>query len=617
MVSYRELILAVQSVKERPEGLAGDVLDKARLQALREAPHLQGLVGEIHEEAVKAGREPLPELTFGEFHKFASVGTRRDYEKPYFERRGRLLALVLASLLEDTDAYMETLENVIWAICGEYAWAVPAHLPSQLEQARTARLPMWQVVDLFAAETAHALAETLYLLEDRLNPWVADRIREELERRVYQPLFNTPHHFHWEAVTNNWSAVCAGAVGMAALLTVDNRERLAGMLDRVVRAMESFLAGYGEDGCCPEGIGYWSYGFGYYVFFAEMLHTYTGGEIDLLQGEKIRRIAEFPTGIALTSPQFVNFSDASESYIVNPGMCSRLTKRLGVTSPPLKGVRSFHQDHCYRWPQLVRMIVWTDPAHISDTVKEGSYYYPDTEWLIDKRNIQGHFIAFAAKGGHNDEPHNHNDLGHFIVHAGGDNLLSDLGAGLYTKDYFGPLRYTLIHNSAEGHSIPLVNGIPQSAGSASRAKVAENEEAAGRRRFGLELGGAYPEEAGLQAFQRSFVWSTDASAGQARLELTDAFRFVGANNTVEELFISFYEPSIEANGKRIVWRGSGGEASLELGAIQGAASVERIETTKHLGEPVNVYRTRIVVSELGSDAELTFLLRVEGGGKPA
>ena len=85
---------------------------------------------------------------------------------------------------------------------------------------------------------------------------------------------------------------------MAALLLVEDRERLAGMQIRVVSAMETFLSGYGDDGCCPEGYGYWNYGFGYFVYWAEMLREYTGGAIDLLHStDKIRRIAEFPAAV--------------------------------------------------------------------------------------------------------------------------------------------------------------------------------------------------------------------------------------------------------------------------------------------------------------------------------
>ena len=46
----------------------------------------------------------------------------------------------------------------------------------------------------------------------------------------------------------------------------------------------------------------------------------------------------------------------------------------------------------------------------------------------------------AAKGGHNGEMHNQNDVGNLIVHAFGESLVADLGRGRYTRAYFGPAR---------------------------------------------------------------------------------------------------------------------------------------------------------------------------------
>ncbi|MDG0809969.1 hypothetical protein [Cohnella rhizosphaerae] len=444
---YRELREALLSAGPKPDTLAGGAFTPERLAALKRAPHLATLLREIREEAQRAVREPVPPLSFGDFSRFDAAGTRIEFEKPYFERRGRLLALALAVLLDDTGGrrdergdlkarkdgkdgsvgdggdgcgrYIQALENSIWEICGEYTWAIPAHLPERTGAAFAGSVPPEQTVDLFAAETAHALAETLYLVGDRLHPWVALRIREEVERRVFRPLFERSTHFLWEAVTNNWAAVCGGAAGMAALLLVDDREMLAGMQHRIVSAMESFLAGYGEDGCCSEGAGYWNYGFGYFVYWAEMLREYTGGSIDLLRSDKIRRIAEFPAAVSLSGSLCVNYSDCEPSMIANAGLISRLCDRLGVSPPEMTAVPSFHADHCYRWPHQVRNLLWTDPARMNVPAADRAWYFPSTAWLIAKRSAPGGLLAFSAKGGHNHEAHNHNDLGHFIVHAGG------------------------------------------------------------------------------------------------------------------------------------------------------------------------------------------------------
>lgn len=74
---------------------------------------------------------------------------------------------------------------------------------------------------------------------------------------------------------------------------LDNAEDTAVVLARVLPAMDSFLSGYPADGACTEGYGYWQYGFGFYVYFADLLKTRTGGALDLLAEPKIRQIAMF------------------------------------------------------------------------------------------------------------------------------------------------------------------------------------------------------------------------------------------------------------------------------------------------------------------------------------
>src|SRR5699024_6445328 len=136
----------------------------------------------------------------------------------YFDRRRRLLGLALTSVIDETNEYIGTLNDLIWEICNEYTWALPAHLPVGVKAVQQSTWQPEEQVDLFAAETAHALAETLTMLGDRLSPWMEYRIRTEIERRIFGPMFNSSIHFKWESKPSNWSAVCAGAVGMVALM---------------------------------------------------------------------------------------------------------------------------------------------------------------------------------------------------------------------------------------------------------------------------------------------------------------------------------------------------------------------------------------------------------------
>ncbi|HWQ11243.1 MAG TPA: heparinase II/III family protein [Roseiflexaceae bacterium] len=592
MYTFRQIRDAVLAGGRGPGFPYEEALAPGRLAELRAAPHLQELLAEVRADARRAQGEPVHALPFGAFKLFEATGSRREYERPYFDRRARLIALTLAAVLDEDDAPIPALEDLVWAICDEYTWCLPAHLGRGAPTPREGYRAPEQVVDLFAAETAHALAEVLALLGPRLHPWIPFRVRAEVERRVFRPLFHDPVHFHWEALPMNWASVCAGAAGMAALLLEENPERLAGMMERCCRAMECFMEGFGPDGGCAEGVGYWQYGFGYYVYFAEMLRDYTGGALDLLAGELARRVAAFPAAVSLGGAAFVNYSDGPDVLHLRPGLLSRLAKRLGAPVPELAARPGLHTDHAYRWPHVTRDLVWTDPEIFGRATPEGTVVLEHLGWVVDRRRAGGAILAFSARGGHNGEPHNQNDLGHFIVHVAGESLLADLGAGLYTRDYFGPRRYEHIHNSSAGHSVPLIDGHTQRAGAEFRAEVLRCEPHARGVTFALDLTRAYDVPA-LRRLTRTFAWEFDADRRRAHLTVDDAFAFGDTPAAIEEALISLHEPEIDAAAGRATWRGQRGSVTLTFDPEAYEATCESIDSQDHHARPIVVRRLRL------------------------
>lgn len=610
MYSFRQLRDAILAPERPGPGFPfGEPLPPAGLAALRDAPHLRPLLNGLRAVAEEARGAPVEHLPFQLFLQFETQGERGAYDARYFARRRRLAGLALVTLLDGDDTLIPALEDLIWAICEEYTWALPAHLPLGLAANLAHRVPPPQMVDLFAAETAHALAEILYHLGDRLNPWVTHRVREEVERRVFAPMFDTSVHFGWEAAPHNWAAVCCGATGMAALLLEPSRERLAGIVERVVRALECFLEGYGDDGGCPEGIAYWVFGFGYYVCFAEMLHAYTDGQIDLLAGEKLARIAAFPAAMSLGGGQFVNYADAGEVRL-ETGLMSRLAHRLGAPVPELPAVPWEH-DRKYSWASTIRNLLWTDPALLGRPTPEGASVLPDLGWVVHRGALGGTPVAFSARGGHNGEPHNHNDLGHFIISIGDESLLADIGAGRYTRDYFHGDRYSFLHASSEGHSVPLIAGRPQRPGPEAAAKLLDVEASAEGARLTLDLTAAY-DAPGLHRVTRGFDWRVEPGEGLARLELTDRFAFDGPPGELEERFISLHRPELGPGSA--TWRGRHGSVELAYSPERFAAEVEMIETSAHHNTPQTVYRLRLRCGQPAAEGEerFTFTCRAAG-----
>jgi hypothetical protein len=623
------------------------------------APHLAGLVSQVRAAAAEAaatGMPPPPPWSL--YRRFAETGDRLGYERAYFARRGRLVALAAASVIDGDPRIEAALADALWSVCDEWTWALPAH--AWLVNRPDRDMP--RCVDLFAGETAHTLAETVALLGDRLPGPVAERVRSEVHRRVLDPYLGDPRPWRWESATHNWSAVCAGAAGMAALAlwsdpttaapgrsagpptadqpatdqpatdqptagqpTADQptegqptegrpaaeraatdqpAERLTRAVARCRTAMAAYLSGLGADGGCAEGIGYWTYGFGYFVYFAEALRVHTGQDL-LRESPVAAAAARFPAAVQLAPDRFVSFSDTSEPSVLPPGLLSRLRERLGAPVPTLTGVPDLGADHCHRWAHLSRTLAWTDPATVGGALpSRGGCWLPELAWLVDRRTVADLPVAFAAKGGHNDEPHNHNDLGTFILAVGGEQLLVDLGAGEYRGGYFSADRYRFLHAAAEGHSVPVVDGRAQCPGRGAVAVVrgvARHDRGA---ELALDLSAAYGDG---RRVRRGFTWWADGT-----LTVTDDF--TGATD-VDELFISRTPPRV-VDGVAI-WRGRAGAALLRFDPAVWWATVEPVATRDHHGAPETVHRLRLRSRTPPGVTTFRFTLGTDGPRTPA
>ncbi|MGI8386943.1 hypothetical protein [Robertmurraya sp. P23] len=494
---------------------------------VKNTPTYQPFLDEIQMEGKRLLQEKEPELSYSLFKLFEENGSRVEYEKVYFEKRRRLTTFAIMVLLEpDNIVYREELENCIWSICNEYSWCLPAHLLHSNETSTnihySLHTPMIQQysIDLFAAETAFSLAEILKLTEDSLSPLICKRIYEEIYKRIFSSFIRTT--FKWETETHNWAAVCAGSIGAAAFHLIDDQEELAIILEKVLPAMDCYLSGFNKDGFCLEGYGYWQYGFGYYVYFADLLKKRTLGKLDLFASEKIHQIAFFQQRCFLEDHLVVNFSDAVPTASVYLGLSHYLSQIYGDVEVPRQELRAkYTDDHCSRWAPAIRNLLWFDENAEEKAWGSGTFYSKDSGWMISRYHEPTGSFSFAAKGGHNDEPHNHNDLGHFILQGNQEVFLKDLGSGLYNKDYFGEKRYTFVGNGSQGHSVPIINHQYQVEGESHFARILQADAGEEVDFFELDLVKAYEVDT-LSSLIRKFSW---VKKNLPKLVLEDTYTF--------------------------------------------------------------------------------------------
>lgn len=455
----------------------------------QETAYLTAFWKELEQEGARLRDCALPVLLEEDFFLYEKTGNRLIYENVYFARRKYLTVFGILSEFGKREEDLAKLEEVIVEVCGERFWALPAHVDfARLDET---------TIDLFAAETAQTLAELLAVLGERLSPSVVALAKQEITRRVLAPFCRSAAPYSWwETDRCNWSAVCAGSIGMAAIY-MDRMGALEpawkeSCIKRVCDALNCYLGGMKEDGACTEGLGYFSYGMSYYTAFAELLYEETGQSVNLMDNPKCARIAAFQEKCYFGHGVSLSFSDGSDSERFLPGLTAYLSHCFTQTkTPPYTAARRFCDDTCYRWLPNERNIRWLlaygGEAACANTDTASCDLLPAAQWMICK-NAKGN--GFAAKGGNNDENHNHNDVGHFLCVYNGELLLTDLGAGEYTKDYFHEGRYEILCNRSLGHSVPLINDLEQCQGAQYRAEsFVWNEE---RRELEISFAAAYP-----------------------------------------------------------------------------------------------------------------------------
>ncbi len=553
---------------------------------------------EIEEYVVRIRYERTPSIPFDGYRHFVERGSRKESEAAYFEVRKRLAALSLYLLWNTTGTFHKQdvmqLNEILWSISNEFTWCLAAHLPyvdTGFPSDASSQ------IDLFAAETAATLSEITSMHRDIIHPFILAHIQRQIKDRIFHPFLEK--EWGWETRNNNWSAVCAGSIGIAALLLAEDSLKQK-LLIKVERALGYYLEGFGEDGATDEGIGYWAYGFGYYTYYTAMRQEMEPGyQRSKKLYPKLKAIAELPQYLQMNNNTYVPFSDSMAEAAIPSGLLCYLKKEYDIELPACPVVPSFDSDHCYRFQHISRNLWWTDGRLLSETSQDTVKYMADKQWLIQRRNP----CYFAVKGGNNQESHNHNDVGSFVFAIAGEQLLTDLGAGAYTANYFGEKRYTYPQTRSYYHNVAVVANQEQKSGP-YQCKILAVKEDAECASITLELSELYqiPE---LQTFRRKLI--SDTKANQMILE--DYYK---ASEPIcfEEGFVSVVKPQLKQAGC-LTLIGRYGRMSLSYDDTMLYYKEEKVVVRNHHGREETVYRVGLWTKDLAEERLVRILLSYE------
>ncbi len=517
-------------------------------------------------QAASVLAEPWPVLTATTYARFTDDGDRGAYERPYFVRRNRLGAAVITAAL--TGPARELVDEIIDGVrllCEETSWCLPAHEPN-----RPLPHPAEPHVDLFAAETASLLAWTDLLADDLIKARaeiVRRRLRDAVRERVLRP-YRERDNWRWLGLhgesLNNWTPWIHSNLLTASLLLDERREDAVVTAWRATGALDRYLASLPADGGCDEGITYWWRAGASLFECVQTLSAACGDAFGAFGLPKLRAVARYPLVSHICGDWHVNFADGSPRPIGAPWLLYRFGKAIGDSQ--VAGHAIAQRDVAPAGP--ARLIPgFTMPSSCVGRVIPAlldaewatepprSFPMPAQSWLaqtgvLTARQREGNpaGLFLAAKAGHNDESHNHNDIGSFIVARDGWPVIIDVGAGAYTKQTFGPRRYDMWTMQSSWHNVPEPGGVPQAPGRSHAARAVTAELTAAAAALTMDLAPAYPAEAGLRFWRRTLR----LDRGRGSVVIEDSWDFSHVPEGVTLHLVTAGEPRHLSPGRLLI-----------------------------------------------------------------
>ena len=488
---------------------------------------------------------------------FERTGNRQVMEKPMSANRVALNALILAELAEGKGRFMDQLINGTWHIAHMSSWVLSAHLPRQ-KTGRTLPDPSQQIIDLASSPVGAQMSAAYHFFHeafDKVDPVISRMIKSAVKKQILDPYLEPSNYkANWwlgfeqkpGAVVNNWNPWCNAESILCFLLLEDDSERLEQAVKQSLKSVDKFIAYVKEDGACEEGPAYWGHAAGKLYDYLQTMHYATGGKVPFFEDAQIRDMGEYISRSSVSEGWVVNFADAGAKMSFVPSLIYNYGKAVSsdemqdfaiynlarkaegrfAAPRPVVGNDIFRAlesmkplaEMSVRVEQLNAKIAAGQSlesllAGLRTSVPDYTWY-PETQFCYIKNDSDW---FFAAKGGHNNESHNHNDIGTFILYKGSVPVFVDAGVGTYTKTTFGKDRYTIWSMQSGWHNLPVINGKCQMNGAKYKASDIVASGKGKTRIFKLNIAGAYHADAFCN------VWTREYKVTDKLLTITDEY----------------------------------------------------------------------------------------------
>ena len=449
---------------------------------------------------------PWPVPTARAFARYFRDGDRVGYEHEVGERQRRLsrAAVVAASTLDPR--WLDEVADGVTLLCEQSTWCWPAHDDTFRRHGAVVPTVTDPYLDLGAGEVVGQLAWLDALLGTQLDegyPGLRARIRHEADVRVIDP-FLRRRDWHWlglDGDVHNWNPWIHGNVLLAALRLVEDPARRALVVALVVEGIDRYVASLPQDGAIDEGYAYWWNGACRALEALDVLAHATDGRLVASGLPSLRATVAFPHRMHLGGDWYLNLADGQArppsdqpwhalhraALAAGDDDARRHAVAHRVPGEPVANER----EGLGRLLRALTDTAWSAAAPSRSPLPR-DVWLPSTQVLLARQaggTTDG--LTLAVKGGHNDEHHNHNDVGSVMVALHGVPVVVDVGRPTYTAQTFGPDRYRIWTMQSTWHNVPTVRGSAQPHGRALAADAVAAEVRDGHAQLRADLAGAY------------------------------------------------------------------------------------------------------------------------------
>jgi hypothetical protein len=394
-----------------------------------------------------------------------------------------------------------------------------------------------------------------------------------------------------------------------------DRKKKEQSLNKIAECLDHFLDQYPDDGGCDEGPSYWGRAGGSLFDCLELFYHGSEKAFNIYQHPLIKNIGSYIYKVHIANDYYINFADASARMNIDPAVVFGYGERTGNDTLMELGASAFrsqtsddYDNDASVYRPLMTLFNLHDLQRFSSPAQPGIFYWlPETQVLTARsntKNSEGLFLG--AQGGHNNESHNHNDVGNFIVYYDGKPALIDVGVETYSAKTFSDKRYDIWTMQSAYHNCPTINGVMQSPGREFAAKDLKFNSSGKSLTLSMDISNAYPKEAGIKKWTRS--WNFDANKS---ITVTDDFSTTEAKGDTYFTLMSAV-PVEDRNGALVV-SGDGFKLSIAYDKNL-AAEIEPIPITDarlkgSWGE--KIYRVKLRFKKKTTSAKMRMVITGE------